>query len=136
MHTAIVLPIRLAFLDESNIGSFMQSMDFFTDTVFIIDIVLNFFFVEEDVNGEMIMDQKRIAITYLKSWFIIDLIASFPISFIMHFTRNSDGYVAIRFMKLTKFTLGLIARKVMTGITQPRYNYEFLILLSYGPWLS
>ena len=104
VYTAIVLPIRLAFLDENKIGGFMEAFDFFTDTVFIIDIFLNFFFVEEDVNGEMIMDQKRIAVTYMKSWFIIDLIASFPISFIMHFTKNSDGYVAIRFMKLTKFT--------------------------------
>ena len=82
----------------------MQTFDLFTDTVFIIDIVLNFFFVEEDVNGEMIMDQKRIAVMYLKTWFVIDMIASFPMSFIMFFTRNSDGLVTIRFLKLTKFT--------------------------------
>ena len=56
IYTAIVLPIRLAFIDETEIGIFMQVIDFFTDIVFFIDIILNFFFVEEDVNGEMILD--------------------------------------------------------------------------------
>ena len=55
-YTAIVLPIRLAFVDEKNMSSSMFFFDFFTDMVFIIDIFLNFFFVEEDVNGEIITD--------------------------------------------------------------------------------
>ena len=56
IYTAIVLPIRLAFMDESNIGPLMFAFDIFTDIVFLVDIVLNFFFVEEDINGEMILD--------------------------------------------------------------------------------
>ena len=56
LYTAILLPIRLAFMDESKIGDEMFAFDLFTDTVFIFDIILNFFFVEEDVNGEMIID--------------------------------------------------------------------------------
>ena len=55
-YTAWVLPIRLAFMDETKIGNVMHFFDIFTDLVFLVDIVLNFFFVEEDVNGEMILD--------------------------------------------------------------------------------
>ena len=56
VSTAIVLPIRLAFTNEDNISRTMLMFDLFTDCCFVIDIALNFFFVEEDVNGEMIID--------------------------------------------------------------------------------
>ena len=82
--------------------------DMFTDVVFIIDIILNFFFVEEDVNGEMIIDQKKIAITYFRTWFFIDLIASIPVTFIMIFLASDSDtesdLISIRFLKLAKFT--------------------------------
>ena len=58
IYTAILLPIRLAFMDESTTNGALFFIDMFTDVVFIIDICLNFFAVEEDVNGEMIVNQK------------------------------------------------------------------------------
>jgi hypothetical protein len=83
VYTAILLPIRLAFMDERKLSAFMYSFDLFMDVAFIIDIAINFFFVEEDSAGEIIIDQKRIAAAYLKSWFAIDLIASIPVSIIL-----------------------------------------------------
>ena len=56
VYTAIMLPIRLAFISESKISLSLIIIDVFTDVVFIIDILLNFFFVEEDANGELITD--------------------------------------------------------------------------------
>ena len=86
----------------------MFIFDMFTDVVFIIDIILNFFFVEEDVNGEMIIDQKKIAITYFRTWFFIDLVASIPVTFIMIFLASDSDtesdLISIRFLKLAKFT--------------------------------
>ena len=107
IYTAIILPIRLAFMDENNIGSGMITFDIFTDICFLIDIALQFFFVEEDEDGDLILDQRRIATTYLKSWFVIDLLSSIPVSIIALFT-NAQGslqgvFISIRFLKLTKF---------------------------------
>lgn len=86
----------------------MFMFDMFTDVVFIIDIILNFFSVEEDVNGEMIIDQKKIAITYIRTWFFIDLIASIPVTFIVLFvaadSESEKDLISIRFLKLAKFT--------------------------------
>ena len=86
----------------------MFMFDMFTDVVFIIDIILNFFSVEEDVNGEMIIDQKKIAITYIRTWFFIDLVASIPVTFIVIFvaadSESEKDLISIRFLKLAKFT--------------------------------
>ena len=106
IYTAILLPIRLAFLEETGTSGALFFIDMFTDIVFVIDIFLNFFFVEEDVNGEMIVNQKELAKKYIKSWLMIDIVASIPVSIIIFFidTSTGDGLFTIRFLKLTKFT--------------------------------
>ena len=107
IYTAIILPIRLAFMDENNISQSMMTFDIFTDVCFIIDIALQFFFVEEDEDGDLILDQKKIATSYLKSWFAIDLLSSIPVSIIAFFMTTKGSaqpvFISIRFLKLTKF---------------------------------
>ena len=109
VYTAMFWPIRLAFMEESNQSDGLLAFDLITDALFIIDIILNFFFVEEDVNGEMIIDIKKLAVAYLKTWFFVDVVASVPISLIFYImygndTSESGGLASIRFLKLTKFT--------------------------------
>ena len=54
----------------------------------------------------MIVDMRRLAKTYLRTWFAIDLVSSIPISLILWLsgTTLDDGLVSIKFLKLTKFT--------------------------------
>lgn len=108
IYTAILLPIRLAFMDETGTSGALFYIDMITDVVFVIDIFLNFFIVEEDLNGEMIINQKELAKKYIMSWLIVDIVASIPVSIIIFFVdhqqQGSDGLFSIRFLKLTKFT--------------------------------
>ena len=52
------------------------------NTVFIIDIIFQFFIPVPDHRpeneGEMIHDHKIIAKTYLKGWFILDVVSVLP----------------------------------------------------------
>lgn len=66
-----------------------------------IDIVLNFFSAYLDDEDNIIKNNRKIIINYLKGWFIIDTVAIFPISY---FTDNSLS----RFHNLTK--IGKIPR--------------------------
>ena len=68
--------------------------DVISDLVFLIDLPLNFIFIEIDKSsGELILDRKRIARLYLKSWFIFDAVGSIPVNLItllnQHTTLNS-----------------------------------------------
>ena len=106
IYMAISLPIRLAFVDESRMSENFSDIDIMSDVVFVVDIILNFFFVEEDVNGELITDQKRIAVGYLKGWFCIDAVASVPISLIfllLEFENVDESFLSIRLLKMMKF---------------------------------
>lgn len=57
--------------------------DIISDLIFLIDLPLNFIFIEVDKNsGELILDRKKIAIMYFKSWFLFDAVSSFPVNLI------------------------------------------------------
>ena len=51
------------------------------DFCFMADVVLNFFTITV-VRGEQISDPRRVAKMYLKSWFVIDLVSSLPLSLV------------------------------------------------------
>lgn len=50
------------------------------DSLFCLDVILNFFTAFEDENGELVVSKEKIAKYYLKSWFLVDLVSSIPIS--------------------------------------------------------
>ncbi|KAL2081093.1 hypothetical protein ACEWY4_022946 [Coilia grayii] len=79
----IGIPMEIAFLDgESGVG--WEGFNVFSDTLFLIDVALNFRtgIITED-NEDAILDLKLIRINYLKSWFIPDVIAAFPVGYIL-----------------------------------------------------
>ena len=53
-------------------------MSCFVDVCFMTDIVINFFSVIEDETGSLITNRTKIARTYIKGWFFIDLFTSLP----------------------------------------------------------
>lgn len=54
---------------------------------------MNFFVAYENpVSGEIITDHKKIALRYLKGWFVVDLLATFPSDYIVKAVQVSSSY--------------------------------------------
>ncbi|XP_010732351.1 hyperpolarization activated cyclic nucleotide-gated potassium channel 5 [Larimichthys crocea] len=91
----IGIPMEIAFLD-GNSGMIWEGFNVFSDTLFLIDVALNFRMgiITED-GEEAILDIKRIRVSYLRTWFIPDVIAAFPIGYILLFAdlqyHNEDN---------------------------------------------
>lgn len=78
LFVAITLPYRIAFAPEKE-GKLWMTINYTIDGSFVIDMILTFFTTIKDPNDDkVITDKKKIASTYLKGWFFIDLIAVFP----------------------------------------------------------
>ncbi|XP_066542021.1 potassium/sodium hyperpolarization-activated cyclic nucleotide-gated channel 1-like [Hoplias malabaricus] len=79
----IGIPIEIAFLDgQTGVG--WEGFNVFSDTLFLIDVGLNFRMGIISENSEAaILDLKCIRQNYLKSWFIPDMIAAFPVGYII-----------------------------------------------------
>lgn len=77
LASCIITPYRIAF-GEIQEPVHWQAINFFIDCCFLIDIVIMFNSVYYDDDFEIIEDRKKIALTYLQSWFLIDLLAIIP----------------------------------------------------------
>lgn len=49
-----------------------------TDYITLSDIILNFRTTYVSRKGEVVSNSKSIALNYLKSWFLVDLVAALP----------------------------------------------------------
>ena len=59
--------------------------------IFATDLVLNFFRPFRDALSQKVKDHRKIAIAYLRSWFIIDLMSTIPIDLIVGLMTNGAG---------------------------------------------
>ena len=98
LYTLIYLPLRVAFGDDN-----IALLDVIIDILFILDIIVSFFVSYRDVDGIEITHFSQICMQYIKTWLILDIIASFPYYL---FTSSSLGKVGlfIRLPRLLRMT--------------------------------
>jgi len=80
LFTCFVTPYEVAFVAKSGYGLFV--MNTLVNTVFIIDIILQFRIMYRDENGQYEGDPWLISLNYLKTWFIIDVVSILPFDII------------------------------------------------------
>ena len=89
-YVTVVTPFRVSFILYDDIQWII--FDILIDTIFIIDIFVNFFSAYYDHQFQIIIDNKLIAKTYLKSWFILDFVSVLPLSYLM---QTYHGYSSL-----------------------------------------
>lgn len=80
IFTAFATPWEVGLLETTlePDGVHMFILNRVVDTIFIIDIGINFFIPYRDREGLMVFDNKLIAKSYATSWFPLDIVASVP----------------------------------------------------------
>ena len=81
MYVAAIMPFNIAFYD-SEADTTWYYLDLFIDFTFIVDVMVNSFSAFYDDDGKLINNPRTIFCSYLKGWFFIDIIASFPFNLI------------------------------------------------------
>jgi hyperpolarization activated cyclic nucleotide-gated potassium channel 1 len=91
IYTATLMPYRIAFEEQIFFDGF-TIFEIMMDFLFFIDVIFNLFSSSVKANGEIETRLSKIAIPYLKTWFIMDLLGSFPFSFVQYMTWGpQDG---------------------------------------------
>jgi len=75
VYTGIFVPLRVAFYDETTL--FMLAFECLVDFFFITDICLTFISAYEK-NNVIETRHRQLASTYLRGWFLIDVLSSIP----------------------------------------------------------
>jgi Ion transport protein len=129
--TMILLPLELSFgLLEDNLA-----FEYCNLSIFTIDILLNFHTAYLH-HGEHIYSHRKIARNYIKSWFFIDLLSTFPFgSMSQYFFNKSNTPDSAQFLKLFRVIRLL---KVLRALRFFKMSNSFKVLremanISDGP---
>jgi Cyclic nucleotide-binding domain/Ion transport protein len=88
LYAAIMVPIQIGF--DNFTSNDIESAETVMDCIFILDVVLNFFTTYSE-NGVLVKSRKKVAMHYLKTWFALDCISSFPINWFFNFSDASSS---------------------------------------------
>jgi potassium voltage-gated channel Eag-related subfamily H protein 7 len=100
VFTAVVTPYEVGFLDSSVING-LWVINRLVDGLFGIDMIVNFMLAYFDDEELMwVVDKKKIAIRYVSSWFIIDIVSIFPFDYV--FPAGGDNLRALRIVRLLR----------------------------------
>lgn len=99
IYELITLPYKLVF--EVTGGPGLQNFDFVSMSYFLTDIVKNFNLCIYQ-QGLLITQPWRIIKTYLKGWFVIDLVASVPFQYVIG-GNSASGTRMLRIVRLARF---------------------------------
>jgi hypothetical protein len=81
LFTAIVTPYRVSFYDSDS--SSWRIVDTLIDAIFAVDICLTFFTAYFDDEDNLITNRRQLTLSYLRSWFLIDILAIMPVSLVL-----------------------------------------------------
>lgn len=85
-------------IDTTGIFTYMEIC---FDLWFIFEILINFTTGFYD-KGILIMNRKAICKNYIKGWFFVDAMSSFPMSLVDLFTEEQEDYSALQSAKLLR----------------------------------
>lgn len=100
LYSCIVIPVQIALYDE--LSSTCLLFNHLVDFVFLIDmfIIFNSAYYDEDFN--LIDDRCKIATTYLKGWFFLDLVSIIP--FDLFISQGNEAAHLVRFARIGRIT--------------------------------
>ncbi|CAH8461120.1 unnamed protein product [Schistosoma turkestanicum] len=102
-YTCIIIPYSVAFgHDTLSEESIYFAVEHIVDTIFFIDIVLNFHTTFVGPSGAVISDPVLIRLNYLKGWFVVDLISSLPFGILAIFSDHTTLVNLSSILKLAR----------------------------------
>lgn len=124
IFSCVITPWRLAFV-ESDDSYLWIIVDTLVDFFFVCDIFVNFFTVYSNEYEDYETNRKKIAVHYLKGWFLFDIVAILPINYF--FNQGAGVNDLARLARLPRlYKLVKIFRIVKQGGKLKKHATEIL----------
>jgi Ion transport protein len=80
LYTATYVPFKTAFVDES--PQYVNNIEFAIDSLFFIDIVVNFISAYENAEKNIEFRLSYISWMYIRTWFLFDVFSCIPFQYL------------------------------------------------------
>jgi len=138
LYSVIIIPFSIGFEFNTPI---LDTLDGVVDGFFLLDIMMKFRTLDEAGPELYFADPIVIALRYLRSWFVLDLVSSLPLESISLLGSHNDSKNGqflrlarvcrfLRFLKLMRlFKFTKLSKTVTTELGPHRYIMHQLIIL-------
>jgi hyperpolarization activated cyclic nucleotide-gated potassium channel 1 len=131
IYSAFANPYTLSFTDMDKGGPILM-IDIVIDFFFLIDLALNFNLAYFDEEGRLVKDRRQVVVNYIRTWFFLDAISSFPFSLIEVFS-NQDSEIWIRIKTVPRlFRLSRVF-KILKSLERLE-SIDFFMAISQRAW--
>ncbi|KAL1498113.1 hypothetical protein ABEB36_008966 [Hypothenemus hampei] len=137
-YVAVVVPYNASFLSPERERASV-TMDVFVEALFFIDIILNFRTTFVNKKSEVVSDWKSISVNYLRTWFVVDLLAALPFDLLYALYGEESGNSQIHLIKLTRLLRLLRLLQKIDRYSQYSAMILTLLMLSFtlvAHWLA
>lgn len=80
LYVCVLMPYSMAFMDDN--PAWIDILFYSADILFLIDMFIILVTAYYDEKGIVVQDRKKIAFSYLRFWFWMDLVSIFPFDLI------------------------------------------------------
>ena len=132
LYSALFVPLELAFQIDQHDA--VKVTDYCINALFAVDIVINFrCSYLNDLNDE-VRDTRLIALRYVKSAFVFDLVACIPLDVILSIANSNANHTTLRLLAMIKL-IRLVRLRHIIYFLRANKNFKlslqlFLILCS------
>lgn len=99
LYSALLVPLELAFnVDQDDA---VKGLDYCINVLFAVDIVINFRCSYLNDLKDEVKDSRLIALRYVKSTFVVDLVACIPLDLLLSLTTSTDS-TTLRIFSMVK----------------------------------
>lgn len=89
LYTATYIPYKTAFIEESS--ELVNTIEFAIDSLFFVDLVVNFISAYETHDKNIEFRFSRIAFSYIRTWFLFDVVSCIPFQYLDMSSSDSSG---------------------------------------------
>ncbi len=136
----ILLPVAIAFFDDDSINPGWISFSVCSDTLFIIDIILNFWTGVITKENVVYLEFNKIRQAYLKSWFLLDVLAVLPFDYFaliaVHMQSRNSLLKASRALRILRLLRLLSLLKLVRVARFMRYLAKWEEVIKYNNYVS
>ena len=103
LWVAVAVPYQIAFVRRGrwDVTFWATYWETLVDLFFIADIVRSCFTAYND-HGTLVLDRRKIFRHYMRSWFLIDFVASFPLDWFVGFVLSDEEEVGSQLLLLLR----------------------------------
>jgi len=103
VYSVVIIPVELAFQLDSSTG--LNGFDTFVTIMFFLDICAWFRTTYEDLKFDLIETiPSRLALKYIKNWFVIDAISTIPFDQLTSLFVNGNSLFGLRIVRVMRLT--------------------------------